>query len=159
LEDHLREFRGGLVVVSHDRVFLDRVATEIRELDHATLTDYPMRFTQYLEERELRRERVAASNEQLEKRIAELSRFVERFGAKNTKASQAQSKRKMIERLKQDRVVLPRQARGIRFSFPAPPHAGRTLLRLRDIGFGYGDEDVFSGARLEVDRGEKLAIV
>ncbi len=159
LEDYLEDFHGGLVIVSHDRVFLDSVATEIRELDRGELTDYPMRFTEYLEERVLRRERVAAANQQLGKRISELSRFVERFGAKNTKASAAQSKRKMIDRLKQGRVVLPRPPRSIRFQFPNPPHAGRTLLRLRDAAFGYGEADVFSNARLEIDRGDKIAIV
>jgi ATP-binding cassette subfamily F protein 3 len=159
LEDYLTGFHGGLVVVSHDRVFLDRVAVEVRELDHGTLSDYPMIFTRYLEERELRRERLEAQNEQLEKRIAQLSRFVERFGAKNTKASQAQSKRKMIDRLKAERAVIPRRPKRLRFHFPDPPHAGRTLVRLRDVAFGYDARDVFAGARLEIERGDKVAIV
>jgi ATP-binding cassette, subfamily F, member 3 len=159
MEDYLEEFHGGLVAVSHDRVFLDRVAEEVRELESATLTTFATSFTGYLEEREARRERIEAHNEQVEKRIAQLSRFVERFGAKNTKASQAQSKRKQIERLRAQRVVLPRRPRGIRFRFPEPPHAGRALVRLREAGFGYGECDVFSGADLEVERGDKLAIV
>ena len=159
IEDYLEDFHGGLVVVSHDRVFLDRVADEVHELESARLTPYPMSFTRYLEEREVRRERIAAQNEQVEKRIAQLSRFVERFGAKNTKATQAQSKRKMIERLQAQRVVLPRRPRGIRFQFPEPPHAGRTLVRLREAAFGYDGPDVFAGASIEVGRGEKLAIV
>src|SRR5437773_5494710 len=159
LEDYLEDFHGGLVIVSHDRVFLDRVATEIRELDRGELTEYAMRFTDYLEERVLRRDRLAAQNEQLDKRIAQLSRFVERFGAKNTKASQAQSKRKMIDRLKAERIVLPRPPRGIRFQFPDPPHAGRTLVRLKDGAFGYDARDVFDGARVEIERGDKIAIV
>ena len=74
LEDYLEEFHGGLVVVSHDRVFLDRVADEVRELDRGTLSDYPMTFTGYLEERELRRERLEAQNAQLDQRIAQLNR-------------------------------------------------------------------------------------
>src|SRR5262245_54463469 len=130
LEDYLEDFHGGLVIVSHDRVFLDRVATEVRELEGGTLSGYPMRFTRYLEEREVRREQLEARNAQVEQRIAQLSRFVERFGAKNTKASQARSKKKMIERLKSERVIVPRAPRGIRFHFPPPPHAGRTLVRL-----------------------------
>ncbi len=160
LEDYLEDFRGGLVVVSHDRVFLDRVATEVRELDDGQLTPYSMRFSLYLEEKELRREQAAAANAQLDSKIAQLQRFVERFGAKNTKASAAQSKRKQIERLKSQRVVIPRSARSLRFAFPAPPHAGRTLLRLRDVSFGYSDmPDVLSHARVELENGEKLAIV
>ena len=159
LEDYLEEFHGALVVVSHDRVFLDRVATEVRELDLGALSEYAMTFTQYLEERELRRERLEAENIQVEKRIAQLSRFVERFGAKNTKASQAQSKRKMIARLEKQRVVLPHRPKRIRFQFPNPPHAGRNLVRLRDASFGYETRDVFAGAGLEIARDDKVAIV
>jgi ATP-binding cassette subfamily F protein 3 len=160
LEDYLEEFRGGLVVVSHDRVFLDRVATEVRELDHGALTPYSMRFSLYLEEKEIRREAAAAMNAQVEAKIAQLKKFVDRFGAKNTKAAAAQSKRKQIERLKEERVVIPRSQRSIRFTFPPPPHAGRSLLRLRDATFGYeGGADIFSRARVEIENGEKLAIV
>jgi len=159
MEDYLEDFHGALVAVSHDRVFLDRVADEVRELEAGQLTTFATNFTGYLEERGLRRERVEAQNEQVDKKIAQLSRFVERFGAKNTKASQAQSKRKQIERLRAQRVVLPRRPRGIRFQFPAPPHCGRTLVRLRGAAFGYDGPDVFADATLEIERGEKLAIV
>ena len=159
IEDYLEDFHGGLVVVSHDRVFLDRVADEVRELENGTLTAFATNFTGYLEERELRRERAEAHNEQVEKRIAQLSRFVERFAAKNTKASQARSKRKQIDRLRELRVVLPRRPRGIRFAFPDPPHAGRALVRLRGAGFAYDGPPVFGGADLDVERGDKLAIV
>ncbi|HKQ57318.1 MAG TPA: ABC-F family ATP-binding cassette domain-containing protein, partial [Candidatus Eisenbacteria bacterium] len=159
LEDYLEGFHGGLVVVSHDRVFLDRVATEVRELDGGRLTDYPMTFTRYLEEKEVRREQLEARNAQLDQKIAQLNRFVERFGAKNTKAAQAQSKRKQIARLKDERVIIPRRARGIRFQFPNPPHAGRSLVRLQDVAFGYGAHDVFAHAQAEILRGDKVAIV
>ena len=159
LEDYLEEFHGGLVVVSHDRVFLDRVADEIMELDRATLTEYPMSFTRYLEEREVRRERAEEQNVQLDKKIAQLSRFAERFGAKASKAAQAQSKRKQAERLRAQRIVLPRRPRGIRFQFPAPPHVGKSLLRLNDAFFGYDQRDVIADASLEIERGEKVAIV
>ncbi len=159
MEDYLEDFHGALVAVSHDRVFLDRVADEVRELEAGHLTVFATNFTGYLEERGLRRERIEAQNEQVEKKIAQLSRFVERFGAKNTKASQAQSKRKQIERLRTQRVVLPRRPRGIRFQFPAPPHCGRTLVRLRGAAFGYDETDVFADATLEIERGDKFAIV
>jgi len=159
LEDYLEDFHGGLVVISHDRVFLDRVATEVRELDRGELTDYPMKFSAYLDERERRREQMESQNQQLDAKIAQLERFVERFGAKNTKASQAASKKKQIARLKEQHVILPRKPRGIRFSFPNPPHAGRTLVRLRDADFAYGDRPVFRGANLEIHPGDKVAIV
>ena len=161
LEEYLESFRGGLVVVSHDRVFLDRIADTVRELDRGTMTEYAMSFTHYLLEREARRDRVEAQNEQITKRVAELQRFVERFGAKNTKATQAQSKRKMIERLAAQRIVLPRKPKSIRFSFPAPPHSGRTLrAHARAPSFGYdATRDIFADANLDLDKGDKIAIV
>jgi len=160
LEDYLQDFHGGLVVVSHDRVFLDRVATHVKELDRGVLSDYPMTFTRYLEEKELRREQMEAHNQQLDQKIAQLQRFVERFGAKNTKASQAQSKRKQIARLKDQHIIIPRRAAHIRFQFPDPPHVGRALVRLKDVSFAYPDgPDVFTRAGVELERGEKIAIV
>jgi ATP-binding cassette subfamily F protein 3 len=159
LEDYLEDFHGALVVVSHDRVFLDRVATEVRELENGRLTDYPVGFTRYLEEKELRREQAESANAQLDAKIAQLSRFVERFGAKNTKASQAASKKKQIERLKSERVVIQRRAQHIRFQFPVPPHSGRTLVRLRDASFAYGERTILGGVNVELERGDKIAIV
>ena len=159
LEEYLETFHGGLVVVSHDRVFLDRIADEVRELDHAELSEFPMSFTEYLEERERRREALESKNEQLDQKIAQLSRFVERFGAKNTKATQAASKMKQIDRLKRQRVVVPRKSRHISFSFPPPPHVGRTLVRIEDASFGYDARDVFRDANVIIERGDKIAIV
>jgi ATP-binding cassette subfamily F protein 3 len=159
LEDYLESFAGALVVVSHDRIFLDRVVTEVRELEATQLHDYPAPFTRYLEEKEARREQTEARNAQLDQKISQLSRFVERFGAKNTKAAQAQSKRKQIERLRREKVILPRRSKGIHFHFPTPPHAGRTLLKLHDLGFGYDRHDVIAGAQVEIQRGDKVAIV
>ena len=159
LEDYLETFHGGLIVVSHDRVFLDRIADEIRELDRGDLNEYVMSFTEYLEERGRRRDALEAKNEQLGQKIAQLNRFVERFGAKNTKATQAASKMKQIERLKRQRVVLPRKARHIHFSFPPPPHVGRLLVHLEDVAFGYDQRDVFAGANVTIERGDKIAIV
>jgi len=160
LEDYLEDFEGGLVIISHDRVFLDRVADQVMELDHAELTPYPPKFSQYLLAREERREQMAAENVQIDKRIAQLSKFVERFGAKNTKATQAASKKKMIAKLATERRVIPRRSKSISFSFPTPPHAGKLLMALDDVSFRYGEgQPIFSGATLEIARGDKVAIV
>ena len=159
LEEYLETFHGGLIVVSHDRVFLDRITDEVRELDHAELNEFVMSFTDYLEERQRRREALESQNEQLDQKIAQLSRFVERFGAKNTKATQAASKMKQIDRLKRQRVVVPRKARHISFSFPTPPHVGRTLTRLEGVSFGYDKRDIFTDANVVIERGDKIAIV
>ena len=159
LEEYLETFHGGLIVVSHDRVFLDRITDEVRELDHAELNEFVMSFTDYLEERQRRREALESQNEQLDQKIAQLSRFVERFGAKNTKATQAASKMKQIDRLRRQRVVVPRKARHISFSFPTPPHVGRTLTRLDGVSFGYDKRDIFTEANVVIERGDKIAIV
>ena len=158
LEDYLVDFHGGLVVVSHDRVFLDRVTTGIRELEHG-LTDYPMKFSEYLDEKERRREQAEAHNVQVELKVAQLNRFVERFGAKNTKATQAQSKRKQIGKLLETRKVIPRKSRTISIRFPEPPHAGRMLVNLKDADVGYGEKTVVSGINLTFEKGSKVAIV
>ncbi len=159
LEEYLDGFAGALVVVSHDRVFLDRVAGEVQELEGGALTTYPMSFTAYLEEKEERRGRLAAENLQTEKKMAQLQRFVDRFGAKNTKATQAASKKKQIERLAAERHVIPRRARGIRFTFPPPPRPGRVLVQTQRAAFGYDARDVFRDAEVTVERGDKVAIV
>jgi ATP-binding cassette subfamily F protein 3 len=159
LEDYLEGFDGGLVVVSHDRVFLDRMTSEVRELEGGRWEPYSMGFTRYLEERERRREQSEAHNQQLDRKIAQLARFVERFGAKNTKASQAQSKRKQIARLEAQRVILPRLPQSVHFQFPDPPHAGRMLIELDRASFAYGDHEVFRDGMVRIESGEKVAIV
>ncbi len=159
LEEFLEEFQGGLVVISHDRVFLDRVTNEVKELEFGTLTSYATTFTGYLEEKQRRREQMAAENAQLDQKIAQLSRFVERFGAKNTKAAQARSKKKMIDRLRDQRLVIPRKAQSIHFAFPKPPHAGRRLLALDQVSFRYEDRPILNNVELHLERGEKVAIV
>src|SRR5262249_19218228 len=102
---------------------------------------------------------IRGHNQQLDRKIAQLNRFVERFGAKNTKASQAQSKRKQITRLQAQRVGIPRRPHTVHFHFPAPPPAGRTLLQLQGAAFAYAATDVFADAELRIERGEKVAIV
>ncbi len=159
LEEYLGGFEGALVVVSHDRVFLDRVAGEVRELDSGRLNTYAMGFTAYLDEKEERRGRMESENLQTAKKIAQLQRFVDRFGAKNTKATQAASKKKQIERLAAGRHVVPRRAKGIHFTFPPPPRPGRVLVRASGAAFGYDERDVFRDAEVTVERGDKVAIV
>jgi ATP-binding cassette subfamily F protein 3 len=157
LEDLLAGYHGTVVVVSHDRYFLNRMVSSIAELGPEGLTRYPGTYDDYLVERETRRELMEARARNQAKRIAEIERFIERFRAKATKARQVQSRVKMLERL--ERVELGPRARRIHISFPAPPRTGRLVASLRGVHKAYGDTVVYAGIDFDVERGERMALV
>ncbi len=160
LEEFLRGWRGAVVAVSHDRTFLRRHVSRIAELEHGHLTLYEGNYDRYLADRELRREQLVAQARTQERRRAELERFVERFRAKATKARQAQSRVKMLERLDRDAVALPTAAtRRMRLRIPDPERAGEVVLALDGVAQSYGDTLVYEGLDLELRRGDKVALV
>src|SRR5207253_8543660 len=119
LEGFLADYDGTVVLVSHDRYFLNRMVTSIAELGPSGVTVYPGNYDDYLVERAARRELLEAQARDQAKRIAEVERFIERLRYQATKARQVQSRIKMLERI--ERVEVGRESRGIRFTFPAPP--------------------------------------
>src|SRR5438445_635713 len=129
LEGFLADYDGTVVLVSHDRYFLNRMVTSIAELGPSGVTVYPGDYDDYLVERAARRELLEAQARNQAKRIAEIERFIERFRYQATKARQVQSRIKMLERI--ERVEVGRESRGIRFAFPAPPRTGRRVAALR----------------------------
>jgi ATP-binding cassette subfamily F protein 3 len=157
LESFLADYDGTVVVVSHDRYFLNRMVTSIADLSPAGLTVYPGDYDDYLVEREARRELLEAQARNQAKRIAEIERFIERFRYKATKARQVQSRIKMLDRI--ERIEVGRDARHIRLAFPQPPRTGRRVATMRGIVKAYGDNVVYRGATFEVERGEKVALV
>ena len=157
LEQFLSAYDGAVVVVSHDRYFLNRMATSIAELSAAGLALYPGDYDAYLVEREARRELLAARARNQAKRIAEIERFIERFRYQATKARQVQSRIKMLDRL--ERVMVDRASRQVRFVLPAPPRTGRMVVTLGDVDKSYGDNVVYRGLSLTVERGERIALV
>jgi ATP-binding cassette subfamily F protein 3 len=157
LEDFLTTYEGAVVVVSHDRYFLNRMVTSIAELGPAGLTTYPGDYDAFLVEREARRELLEARARNQAKQVAEIERFIERFRYQATKARQVQSRVKMLGRL--ERVEGPAEARQIRFRFPEPPRTGRRVIALRDVHKAYGKTIVYAGVNFEVERGEKVALV
>src|SRR5213080_1816799 len=157
LESFLADYDGTVVVVSHDRYFLNRMVTSIADLGPAGLVVYPGDYDDFLVEREARRELLEAQARNQAKRIAEIERFIERFRYQATKARQVQSRIKMLERI--ERVEVGREARGIRFAFPAPPRTGRRVAALRAARKAYGDNVVYAGVTFEVERGERVALV
>jgi ATP-binding cassette subfamily F protein 3 len=157
LEAFLADYEGTVVLVSHDRYFLNRMVTSIAELAPSGLTVYPGDYDDYLEQREARRELIEAQARNQAKRIAEIERFIERFRYKASKARQVQSRVKMLGRI--DRIEVERDARVIRFAFPQPPRTGRRVATLKGIHKAYGDNVVYAGIDFEVERGARVALV
>jgi ATP-binding cassette subfamily F protein 3 len=157
LESFLADYEGTVVIVSHDRYFLNRMVTSIAELAPTGLTVYPGDYDEYLVQRQARRELLEAQARNQGKRIAEIERFIERFRYQASKARQVQSRVKMLDRI--ERVVIEDEARVIRFSFPQPPRTGRRVATLAGIHKAYGDNVVYAGIDFEVERGAKVALV
>src|SRR2546422_1705480 len=157
LEAVLSHHEGTVVLVSHDRYFLNRMVTSIAELGPSGLAVYPGDYDEYLVQREARRELLEAQARNQAKRVAEIERFIERFRYQATKARQVQSRVKMLERM--ERVEVDREARVIRFAFPQPPRTGRRVAALAGVHKAYGDNVVYASVDFEVERGARIALV
>ncbi len=157
LESFLASYEGTVVLVSHDRYFLNRMATAIAELASGVVTVYPGDYDHFLVEREARHALVEARARNQAKRVAEIERFIERFRYQATKARQVQSRIKMLEKV--ERIEVDAAARGIHFKFPQPPRTGRVVARLDDLHKAYGDTVVYRGVDFAVERGERVALV
>jgi ATP-binding cassette subfamily F protein 3 len=157
LEDFLSSYDGTVVVVSHDRYFLNRMVTSIADLTPEGLVVYPGDYDDFLVEREARRELLEARARNQAKRIAEVERFIERFRYKATKARQVQSRIKMLDRV--ERIQVPGTHRQVHFAFPQPPRTGRRVATLTGLHKAYGDNVVYAGVHVAVERGERLALV
>jgi ATP-binding cassette subfamily F protein 3 len=157
LEEFLAGYEGAVVVVAHDRYFLNRMVTSIAELTPAGVTVYPGDYDDYLVAREAQRALLEARARNQAKRIAEIERFIERFRYKASKARQVQSRVKMLARI--DRVEVEADARRIHFAFPEPPRTGRRVATLAGARKAYGDNVVYDGVDFAVERGERVALV
>ncbi|WP_041328286.1 ABC-F family ATP-binding cassette domain-containing protein [Rubrobacter xylanophilus] len=160
LEGFLKGLRSAVLVVSHDRHFLDAVADSILELEDGRLERYPGNYTRYAAEKAAREERLARKAKANAERRAQLERFIERNRAKARKASQAKSKQKLLERM--EKVEPPRRKarRGMRLELGGASRTGRVVLEMEDVAYAHGDgEAVISGADLVIERGEKVALV
>ena len=160
-EGVLQTYPGSVVVVSHDRVFLDRHATRIAELEHARLTDYKGNYSEYLAQKAQRERESRARQANLDKQIQHAQKFVDRFGAKASKATQAESRKKKIALLKSERdgLGVPQEKRKLRFRFPPVPRSGQIVLRLEGVDKSYGELCVYKGLDLEIQRGQRIALV
>lgn len=157
LEGFLREFEGAVVLVSHDRKFLDGMVTEIAELQNGRLTIYPGNYSNYEGGRESRIEQIAREQEKVDSERKHLEKFVERFRYKASKATQAQSRLKRLEKLED--VEQLSTTKRIHFRFATAAASGKWVLEMKGVGKRYGELQVFSGADLVIQRGERIALV
>jgi ATP-binding cassette subfamily F protein 3 len=157
VEEFLRGHRGAMVIISHDRTFLDRTTEITWELSLGRLTVYKGNYSFFVREKEERRtvEKAAYDNQQA--KIRQTMRFVERFRAKSTKAKQVQSRVKQMEKM--ELIELEGDEQQIRFTFPPAPPSGRDVLQVEHLGKSFGGRTVFSGVELQLQRGDKAAVV
>jgi ATP-binding cassette, subfamily F, member 3 len=158
LQNYLRNYTGAIVLVSHDRAFLNAIVRKIVEFDRGRLLHYQGDYETYLVQRTARREQQLAAFKNQQREIAKLHTFIDRFGAKNTKASQAQSKRKQIERMEKIEAPEPEVA-SVHFRFPKPARSGARVLELKELHHAYGDQSVYTGLNLAIERGQRTVLV
>jgi ATP-binding cassette subfamily F protein 3 len=157
LESYLDSYHGAMVVISHDRSFLDRITTHTWELSMGRLSSYKGNYSYYLGEKEERRRIEKASYDNQQAKIRQTMRFVERFRAKSTKARQAQSKLKQLDRM--ELIELAEDERHVNFAFPPAPHCGRDVLMAENLSKHFSKKQVFSHVSLHLQRGDKVAVV
>jgi len=157
LEEFLTNYPGAMVIVSHDRVFLNHLIDWIAEIEGQRIDLYYGDYDHYLEEKEARAQVLEATYKTQQRKIEQTERFIERFRAKNTKSSQVQSRIKMLEKI--DRIELPEKKKEIRFHFPAPKRSGHKVAEVKNLHKSYGDTVVYQGIDLSFYRGDKVALV
>jgi ATPase subunit of ABC transporter with duplicated ATPase domains len=158
LEKFLASYRGLAVVISHDQRFLDNVATHILDVDYGTVTPYTGNYSAFAREKQATRERKEGEIARAEKIIAEKRAFVDRFGAKATKAKQAQSRLKQIERIEVEELAATSRRTPL-FRFSMDRASGREVLDVERISKAYGSKEVLRNVSLKVRRGEKVGVI
>lgn len=157
LELFLQNFKGGFLLVSHDRYFLDVTINEVFELFNGELKRYPGNFSHYEKVREVELKTLIADYEQQQQEINKLEDFINRFGYKATKAAQAQEYQKKLDKMV--RIEIPESLKKIHFTFPPAPHSGRLVLRLNDICKSYdGSKNVLNHLDLTLENSQRLVV-
>ena len=161
LQKFLKAYDGTLMLISHDRYLLRTLTSITVEVDAGTATRYEGDLDWYLREREVRYEHLKAAKENQDHHREQLQRFVDRFRAQATKAAQAQSRQKLIDKIDEERIVLPkRYTNSGRLRLAEPPPSGIEMFRCENLGFSYdGVKKVFSGLEFNVARGDKVALI
>jgi ATP-binding cassette subfamily F protein 3 len=157
LEEYLNAYPHAVILVSHDRFFLDAVVTRIADLTLRTLTDYHTNYSGYLAEHHERIEAMRKAKREQDEEVARVKMFIDRFRYQATKASQVQSRIKMLEKVVP--IEVPPERKKIHFDFPACAKSGRMVLELKHARKAYGDVVVFKDLTLHIERGDRIALV
>ncbi len=157
LEDFLKGYEGGLIIISHDRIFLDNLVTAIWEISLGNLTVYKGNYSKFVVEKEERQTITKSAYDNQQAKIEQTMRFVDRFRSKSTKAKQAQSRLKQLDKM--DLIEIEDQETKISFRFPPSAPSGRNAVIIEKLEKSFGDKKIFAGLDLELERGDKLAIV
>lgn len=158
LEDFLKSQPGAVMLISHDRAFLDNLTNRTIEISLAKIYDYNAPYTRYKELRSERKEQELAAYANQQKQIKDTEEFIERFRAKATKAVQVQSRIKQLDRMEKIEIE-EEDTSSMRFSFPPAPHSGKVSLRIEDLSKSYDGKSIFSGVNFTIERGEKVSFV
>ena len=157
LESFLKAYEGSILIISHDRRFLNSLVSRIVELDRGSLSVYTGNYDDYEKQKQEKAELLESQAANQGRKIAEVERFIERFRAKNTKATQVQSRIKMLEKM--ERVQTLQGTKAIHFRFPQPVRTGRNVLEIQGLGKHYGDIKVYKNFSINLERGWKVALV
>jgi ATP-binding cassette subfamily F protein 3 len=157
-QQYLADYSGAILMISHDREFLNRLVGSIVEIAHRKLTRYRGNWDSYVEQKAAREEQQLAAYKNQQREIATLQEFADRFRAKASKASQAQSKLKQIDRM--EKIEAPvGQEKTVSFRFPQPARAGQRVITLKDVRYAYGELVVYDGLNFEAERGQRTVLV
>ena len=157
LEGFLRSYEGAILLVSHDRAFMDALVDHVVEIDQRKLVSYKGAYTEYEVARKLAREQLVAAKRNQDRKIADTEKFVERFRYKSTKARQVQSRVKQLEKI--ERIELAEERQSVRFRFPQPPRTGDEVIALEGVAKAYGPIRVYDDLDLKLYRGDHVALV
>lgn len=157
LEGFLRGYDGAVVVVSHDRAFMDNMVDRVAEIDAGRLELYKGNYSAYLKQRDKRIERLRQQAERQAEEIAHMEAFIEKFRYKPTKAKQVQDRVKKLEKI--ERIVVPQEKKTVHFNFVQPPRTGDMVVRCSGVVKHFGEKHVYDGLNLSLYRGEKVALV
>ncbi|MBX7211254.1 MAG: ABC-F family ATP-binding cassette domain-containing protein [Verrucomicrobiaceae bacterium] len=157
-QDYLKSYPGAILMISHDREFLNQLTDSILEIAHGKVVRYRGNYDDYLREKAAREEQLQGAYDNQQREIAKLKTFADRFKAKANFASRAQDKLKMIDRM--EKIEAPVAAeKTVKFRFPQPQRSGQRVIALKDVDFAYGAQPVYAGLHFEIERGQRIVLV
>ncbi len=159
LRGFIAAYEGAVLIVSHDRAFMDACVDHVAALENRRITTYTGNYSSYLKQREDNLEQMRAKRAAQEREIAHMQVFVDKFRYKPTKAAQAQERMRRIEQIKSELVILPEGHKHVNFKFPDPPRSGDMVIKLEDFAKRYGSKTLYEHADLTLYRGDRVALV